>query len=372
MDIKVSNRARKKQMSIEMVSLSAIEANPYRHMEKYELSEEKLQGLINSYANSGFWDGSIQARPHPKKQGKYQIAFGHHRIEAARRAEIEQVGLVVADRTNGDMLRMMADENREEFRSDARVTVETLAAVIEAYDRGEIELEPIDPKHPGGQVFTLPGGKVYSLATVARFLGWVKPSDGQATSACRSAFQSYLMRESMEKALDSIPAVQRSERAIETVRGAAYAARKAAEKANLTVHQIKQAEKQAAMNAALEIRESTGSKIREEAKRIGHQAAQKIAGPKVKVVPEVEDYIKNLIDKCNLDAEFSAIVIECRRLIPFLHDLDAGQLIRLAESIEKYANRQYRTLSDLAETFRSARGSNLKGKLLRLLPGGTS
>jgi hypothetical protein len=361
---------RGKQMSIEMVHLSAIEPNPYRHFEKYQLSEEKIQGLINSYANSGFWDGSIQARPNPKKQGKYQIAFGHHRIEAAKRAEIERVGLVIANRTNADMLRMMADENREEFRSDARVTVETLAAVIEAYDRGEIELEPVHPEAPHKQV--LPSGRTYTLPTVAHFLGWIKPSTGEPTSACQSAFQTYLMRESMEKALDTIPAGQRSERAIETVRGAAHAARKAAEKANLTKHQIKQAEKQAAMDAALEVRESTGSKVREEAKRIGHQAAQKIAGPKVKVLPEVEDYIKNLIDKCNLDAEFSAIVVECRRLIPFLDDLDAGQLIRLAESIEKYANRQYRTLTDLAETFRSARGSNLKGRLLHLLPGGTS
>jgi ParB-like chromosome segregation protein Spo0J len=363
---------RGKEMSIEMVQLSAIEPNPYRHFEKYQLSEEKIQGLINSYANSGFWDGSIQARPHPKKQGKYQIAFGHHRIEAAKRVNIEQVGLVVANRTNADMLKMMADENREEFRSDARVTVETLAAVIEAADHGEIELEPVDPRTRKDNLHVTPRGVTYTSITVARFLGWTKKGGTEPTSACWSAFQTYLMRESMEKALDSIPAGQRSERAIETVRGAAYAARKAAEKANLTKHQVKQAEKQAAMDAALEVRESTGSKVREEAKRIGHQAAQKIAGPKVKILPEVEDYIKDLIDKCNLDAEFSAVVIECRRLIPFLDDLDAGQLIRLAESIEKYANRQYRTLSDLAETFRSARGSNLKGRLLRLLPGGTS
>jgi ParB-like chromosome segregation protein Spo0J len=362
---------RKKQMSIEMVPLSAIEANPYRHIEKYELSEEKLQGLINSYANSGFWDGSIQARPHPKKQGKYQIAFGHHRIEAARRAEIERVGLVIANRTNGDMLRMMADENREEFRSDARVTIETLAAVIEAYDRGEIELDPIDPKTNESYVYALPSGRAYTLPTVARFLGWVK-SDGrngeEPTSACRAAFDAYLVRESTEKALDSIPAVQRSEIAVKTITAAVNVARKAAEDAHLSPTQIRQAQKQAAMDAAQEVRENTGSKAREEAKRIGHQAAAKVAGPKVKGGPDVEEYIKKLINKCNLDVDHHDIVDECRRLIPFLDDLDPDQLSRLADSIENYADRQYRTLTDLAKTFRSSRGSNLKGKLLRLLP----
>jgi hypothetical protein len=364
---------RKKQMSIEMVPLSAIEPNPYRHSEKYELSEEKIQGLINSYANSGFWDGSIQARPHPKKQGKYQIAFGHHRIAAARRAEIEQVGLVIANRTNGDMLRMMADENREEFRSDARVTIETLAAVIEAYGRGEIELEPVPPETHTNSIYDVTGvtsSKNYSLLTVARFLGWIHPSDGRPTYACRYAFASYLERESTAKALESIPARQRTEDAVRTVTTAVHAARKASEEAHLSPTKTKQATKQAAMDAAQEVRETTTRKVRDEATRIGRQAAAKVAGPKVKVGQDVEIYIKKLINKCNSDAaEYHEVVTECRRLIPFVDDLDTDQLSRLAESIERYADRKYRTLTDLVTTFRSSRGSNLKGKLLRLLPG---
>jgi hypothetical protein len=54
--------------------------------------------------------------------------------------------------------------------------VETIAAVIEAFGKGEIELEAVDAEH-SHQTFRLPEGKRYSLATVARFLGWVKPSD---------------------------------------------------------------------------------------------------------------------------------------------------------------------------------------------------
>jgi ParB/Sulfiredoxin domain len=360
-------------MSIKMVALSAIEPNPYRHFEKYKLSEEKIQGLINSYANSGFWDGSIQARPDPKKKDKYQIAFGHHRIEAARRASIEQVGLVVADRTNADMLKMMADENREEFRSDARVTIETLAAVIEAYAKGEIELEPVNSHAPKQNVQLLPGGKSYTLMTVARFLGWTKDQGQQATSACRAAFEAYLTRDVTDKALDTIPADKRSEVAIHTVVTATYAARRAAEKADLKPHQIKEAQRQAAMDAAKEVRENTGFKAREEAVHIGRQAASKIAGKKIKTGPDVEIYIRGLINKCNLGAApYLEIVNECRRLVPFLDDISAEQLNRLAQSIENYAERQYRTLTDLAKTLRSSRGSDRKETLLRLLPGGTA
>jgi len=52
---------------------------------------------------------------------------------------------------------------------------------------GEIELESPQAGGKGSPVVTLPGGKVYSVGTVARFLGWMKPSDGQATNACRSS-----------------------------------------------------------------------------------------------------------------------------------------------------------------------------------------
>src|SRR5215471_4747405 len=213
-----------KRVHIEMVSLSAIEPNPYRRVEKYPLDEEKIQGLMASFENSGFWDGSIQARAHPRKKSKYQIAFGHHRIEAAKRAGIGAVGLVISDRTDESMLRMMADENREEFCSDVRVTIETLAAVIEAYGRGEIELEAVTTVRKEAQ-YVLPGGKTYSLGTVARFLGWIKKSDHQATTACRVAFEAYLLRESADSAIESIPVNLRTVGAVKTVVTAVETAR---------------------------------------------------------------------------------------------------------------------------------------------------
>ena len=43
----------------------------------------------------------------------------------------------------------------------------------------------------GGGIYKLPGGKLYTLGTLARFLGWVKPSDGQATRGCREAFDAW-------------------------------------------------------------------------------------------------------------------------------------------------------------------------------------
>ena len=48
----------------------------------------------------------------------------------------------------------------------------TIAAVIEAHGAGEIELEPAPTMGTQAAVHVFPGGKTYTLATVARFLGW--------------------------------------------------------------------------------------------------------------------------------------------------------------------------------------------------------
>lgn len=44
------------------------------------------------------------------------------------------------------MLPMIADENRTEFKQDALFGVETIAAVVDAYSRGEVDLAAVDPK----------------------------------------------------------------------------------------------------------------------------------------------------------------------------------------------------------------------------------
>lgn len=91
------------------------------------------------------------------------------------------------------MLRMMADENREEFKGDSLVAVETIAATIKAFEDGEIELPAVDAKTPKASIYVAPGGATYTCNTVARFLGWTRKHEGdlQPTRACREAFNAY-------------------------------------------------------------------------------------------------------------------------------------------------------------------------------------
>ena len=347
-------------MSIEMIPPDTLRPNPYRRMDRYVIDEAKIEALLQSYEQSGFWDGSIQGR---RKNGLIQIAFGHHRVEAAKRKGIPRIGVVVAERSNSDMLRMMADENRAEFKHDARVSVETIRAVVEAYARGEIELEAIEGHGANQQKYSLPNGKQYNLSTIARFLGWTKPSDGQATSSCRIAFDAYQSEDTTKSALDSLEPQQRSETAVKTVIGATRAARDAAKKAQFTPVKIRQAEKRAAEIAVEKIKHESGHGARDLATEIGKSAAKEIADKKPKAGPDAEVYILKLIQKCKTANPFAEITKEATRLIPFVNDLNSASCNQLADALDELGTRCATGIHALAKAFHKNDQSRVIGLL---------
>jgi hypothetical protein len=182
-------------MPIARVKISDIRPNPFRHIDQYPILREKVDYLRRSFQSTGYW-GNIVARP---VNGKCEIAFGHHRLQAMREeyGEDPEVDILVRELDDQDMLRMMANENMDGFGSSATVRHLAIRAVVEAYAEGKIELRAPDPKtHPtairyapsfvAGDVPRAPGGRPYSALSVAEFLGWVKPS-GEAQAKVRSA-----------------------------------------------------------------------------------------------------------------------------------------------------------------------------------------
>jgi hypothetical protein len=345
-------------VSITMVSSRDMLSNRYRSTSRYSyaLQPEKIAALIQSYEQSGFWHGSIQARPHPEKPGKYEIAFGHHRIEAAKQAGIKELGLVVAKRSDADMLRMMADENRAEFKHDAMVAVESIAAVIEAYGRGEIELEDVK-RGSGNDKGIFPAGKMgrdYSLLTVARFLRWTKAGGTQATAMCREAFDAYRERAATEEALNTIPSDQRSQTAVGVVVTAARAARIDAQERGLTPSKVRSAEVAAAKEAAKHVTEAGGHKARVLAVSIGKAAAKKAAEPKLKTLPAIEVYALQLVAKCEKSTgRYEDILTECRRLVPYVNDLHRSLAVRMADALLAMLKRDAEGVRNVVNALRS-------------------
>jgi ParB-like chromosome segregation protein Spo0J len=167
------------------VSLSQLKSNPHRNIENYPINEDKVQELIKSYENTEYW-GNIICR---KVGDHYEIAFGHHRLEALRRMKFQQVEVIVKKLDDGTMLKMMADENSESWSSNASIDQETVKAVVLAHSRGQIDLGLlVGPKTKNSVMLVAPSflkmsdpddgpdeaHHKYTAKCVALFLGWTK------------------------------------------------------------------------------------------------------------------------------------------------------------------------------------------------------
>jgi hypothetical protein len=176
-----------------LVPLNKIKPNPHRRMEIYPIDEDKVEALIGSFARTGYW-GNIVGR---ERNGCVQIAYGHHRRESMLRTmkKTDKIEIIIKEIDDAEMLRMMADENMEEWQTNSIIEQETIRAVVQAYAEGKIELEKPaalesdSPKARATGIRVAPSFrqtalcfkdlktqthlKPYNAESVARFLGWM-------------------------------------------------------------------------------------------------------------------------------------------------------------------------------------------------------
>jgi hypothetical protein len=89
------------------INLSELKPNPYRDYKIDPIDKDHVKELAESIKEHGFWRG-VAAR---KFNGEYQLAMGHHRIEAAKLAGIIEEEIHIADYTDMQMVRIYAEEN---------------------------------------------------------------------------------------------------------------------------------------------------------------------------------------------------------------------------------------------------------------------
>lgn len=370
-------------MSIQHVALSTLEPNPYRHIEKYQYDTDKLDRLQSSYTESGFWDGSIQARPHPTKGGRYQLAFGHHRVKAAKLAGLDTVGVVVAPRDNATMLRMMASENAEEFKHSPLVTQETIGAVVEAYGKGEIELGPVPPDTRKNDIYVVADATTftYSLPTVAKFLGWLQ-RDGRPTRSCRIAFEAWhaehdlgINVEGLQKQLqrDAEAPEALTNKATEAILMAARSAKKQATDARAPQPVVRQAARAAAHAAARAIVEKGSARAtKDRAGQVGKEAAQRVlrkggyrTDPKVKTVPV---FVAQTADRIRARSVDFLIDIEGRiaQVFPYRDLVDDAISKELVQVLRKQAHELHDSLNQLADKWEQREMKNVTRAIRRL------
>jgi len=143
------------------VKINQLEPNPYRDMNNYPISEEKVKTLVDSIQQTGFWD-NILAR---KQGSKYQIAYGHHRLAAIREVmkPTDEVDIPVKELTDALMLKIMANENMDDWKATPQVIDETVRVTKRFLEEHPEEIQLRPHGYTDGDI-----GKVI----ISKFLGW--------------------------------------------------------------------------------------------------------------------------------------------------------------------------------------------------------
>jgi hypothetical protein len=108
----------KDEGKIVKVRISDIDKNPFRHFSVYAILQYKVDHLKESINRVGFWTGVTgRWNPDPQKAGRVQIAFGHHRIAAAKDLfkPDDTIPIIIRDLSDDQMREMMIRENAEEY-----------------------------------------------------------------------------------------------------------------------------------------------------------------------------------------------------------------------------------------------------------------
>jgi len=152
-----------------------------------------VEALVESIEQTGFWNNLVcrEAEDHG-----YQIAYGHHRLEALFRFadkvdERITVNVEVKDLSDKEMLKIMARENMEEWGSDAWIDLETVRSTVEAYADDRIEIEQphenakehllrFAPSFVQGSKEDGRPTKPYTAQAIGKCLGWLQPSGAPA------------------------------------------------------------------------------------------------------------------------------------------------------------------------------------------------
>src|SRR5271157_2325281 len=198
--------------------------NPWRDLKGNPLKPEKVAELVSSINTTGFWDNVVVRK---NKAGKYELAYGHHRIAAAIEAGLESADFIVKDLSDALMIKIMDNENREVYASSPNSMIEAVKAVVQALSEGSIPPFDLDlrtqgatvrfapsfslayfsatleKQDTGGYDFVNPKGdpkKAYNALAIAAFLGRLnKPSkehpEGSASDSVGAALEYLCLKE---------------------------------------------------------------------------------------------------------------------------------------------------------------------------------
>lgn len=171
-----------------IIQLSEVVHNPFRDLTRYPLHAERIDKLMVDIKATGF-NGGLVGRM--REDGKLELAFGHHRVEALRKLGETQADFSVQNLSDDAMLQKMSSDNDPAYSHGMETIIECVRAAVIGFAEGRIQLAPV-AKHTASQyiryapsfIAGLPAGfgpHPYTQTAIAEKLGLAN-SDGHGGS----------------------------------------------------------------------------------------------------------------------------------------------------------------------------------------------
>jgi len=123
-------------LKLQNVPLNQIVASKWRDEDLYPIDEDHVAELKESITDHGFFSSVIGRR---QSGGKIEIACGHARVAAARKARLDTIPIFVGDLDDDAMLRALTDENALQGGSSPGAIINEIAAVTRRIVDGLLE-----------------------------------------------------------------------------------------------------------------------------------------------------------------------------------------------------------------------------------------
>lgn len=121
--------------------LTDVLPNPFRDVARFPFDSEKLEALEESISATGFWDNILGRK---RSDGKLEIAYGHHRLEALQRLKIASAVFIVRQLSDEQMLAIMSAENDERYSRDFCHVVEAVRSAVLKVASGQLHVSVPD------------------------------------------------------------------------------------------------------------------------------------------------------------------------------------------------------------------------------------
>lgn len=117
------------------LELSKLKPSKFRNFKLNPLDENKITALIDSINADEFWAHTVLTR---KVGTEFEIVYGHHRVEAARRAGIKFAEIPVEELDDAKALLKKSLENRKEYDTNTLSLLEDIEAEVKGIAEGII------------------------------------------------------------------------------------------------------------------------------------------------------------------------------------------------------------------------------------------